>query len=92
MKLCLRITFSVGVREGLLQKYVLKQATKLGIEGTAQFIDSENVRVIACGLKEHVDDFVDALHQGSAKYELDDIQLEPFPKGRDYRGAFRVIE
>jgi len=91
MKLCIKITFSIGVQKEFLRSYVLKQANKLDVEGVAQRLEEDQIMIIACGRKEAVDDFVDTIHQGSAKYKLDDIELEPF-MGKDYRGVFRVIE
>ena len=92
MSLCLRITFRADVKEGFLRTFVLKHAKKCGVEGTARFIEDGKILVIVCGSKENVDDFVDELHAGAIKHNIDDVQLEPFLKSRDYRGAFRVIE
>lgn len=92
MSLCLRVTFSADAKEGFLRIFVLKHAKQCGVEGTARFIEEGKVLVVVCGERDKVDDFVDALHLGAVKYKIDDIQLEPFLKSRDYRGAFRVIE
>ena len=92
MSICLRITVSVGVQKGFLRSFLQKEALKFDVEGVAQFVDSDKVQIIACGKKETVDEFVDAVHQGSRKYKLDNIELEPFLKTKDYRGIFRIIE
>jgi len=92
MILCIRITFSIGEHKGFLRNFVLKHANKLEVAGTAQIADGDMVKIIACGQKENIDAFVDSLYQGSVKYHLDNISLEPFPKGKDFRGVFRVLE
>ncbi len=93
MKKCLRITFNAAIPKGFLQDFVLKNARKLDLEGTAQVVQQEEkVRVLVCGLKENVDEFLDTLHKGTPKVMLEDIEIEPFLKDRDYRGVFRVIE
>jgi len=92
MKLCIKMTFVVGTQKEFLRSYVLKHATKLEVEGTAQLADANMVHIIACGRKDNVDDFIDVIHQGSGKYAFDQIELQPFVKTRDYRGVFRVIE
>ena len=92
MKLCIKITFSIGSRGDFLRAYLLKHANNLAVEGTARLIESSRAMIIACGKKDNVDDFVDVIHEGSSKYKLDNIELEPFMKIKDYRGIFRVIE
>jgi len=92
MKLCVKMTFMVGTQKDFLRAYVLKYATKLEVEGTAQIAEENKAVIIACGKKDNVDDFVDVIYKGSSKYNLDAIEMEPFVKMRDYRGVFRVIE
>lgn len=52
----------------------------------------KELRIIACGLKEQVDQFVDLVHKDAAQAGINDINIEPFVKAKDYRGAFRIIE
>lgn len=92
MSLCLQITFSVDSRSNFLRNFVLKHATKLEVEGTAQLITGDKVKIIACGEKENVDSFIDVIHHNATKFKIENIELEPFIKGKDYRGVFRVIE
>jgi len=92
MSICLRITVSVGVQEGFLRTFVQKNAYNLDVEGVAQFLDNVKAQIIACGSKDLVDQFVDVLHQGMRQYQLDNIELEPFARAKDYRGIFRIIE
>lgn len=93
MHKCLKITFSSSIPEGFLHDFVQKNAKKLNLEGVVQIVPSENrIKLIVCGGKDAVDQFVDLLHKGSSKAIPDDIQIEPFLKDKDYRGVFRVIE
>ncbi len=67
-------------------------AHRLNIEGPAKLIDAETVRIIACGLNENIDDFVDSLYKGYKNAKPSIIEVEPFLRDRDYRGVFRLIE
>lgn len=77
--------------DDFLQEVVRKQATKCQLEGTAQVADNK-INIIACGDKTNMDQFLDLLHKGTAKFKPDNVELEPFFKEKDYRGVFRVIE
>ena len=77
---------------GILRSFVQKYAHTLNIEGTAQLVGSQEVLIVACGTKDKVDSFLDALHKGSKQWLPENILIEPFLKERDYRGVFRVIE
>ena len=50
------------------------------------------VKIVACGIKDKMDTFIDILHQGSTASRPEDIEVEPFLKEKEYRGVFRVIE
>lgn len=91
MKQCLKITVLIKSSDDCLHDFVRKYATKYALEGTAQSID-DRIHIIACGDKENMDMFLDALHKGTAKHRPESIELEPFFKEKDYRGVFRVIE
>lgn len=92
MKKCLRIAFGASSPGSLLNE-LQKKGSKLGVEGTIQFVASEKeLLIIVCGIKEQVDQFVDLLHKDAAQAGISDINIEPFVKIKDYRGAFRVIE
>ncbi|MFC1842973.1 acylphosphatase [Candidatus Dependentiae bacterium] len=88
---CLVITLAVGAVKGFLDNFVKKHANSLHLEGVAQFVDDEHVKIVVCGPSENVDDFIDLLYEKSSKFKLDDIAVESFFKDRDYRGIFRVI-
>lgn len=92
MKKCLKIAIRMP-HLGQLMGELQKKGSKLGIEGTVQFVASEQeLKVIVCGDKELVDQFVDMVHKEAALAGITDINIEPFVKTKDYRGAFRVIE
>jgi acylphosphatase len=82
----------VNVQEGFLQKVVQKTARKYGLEGVAQLMGGQKVKIVVCGVKEHVDSFVDIIHKELEKPYNDTLEIEPFLKDRDYRGVFRIIE
>jgi len=94
MKKCLKIILEVqNIPKDFLKKSIQKKASTLKVEGTAQLLaDSTLLRIIACGKKDDVDAFLDILHKEIAMLEVDDMQVEPFLKEKDYRGVFRVIE
>lgn len=89
---CLKITFTGNFPKGFLQKYVLKCARDFLIEGHAQLIMENAVKIIVCGSLEHVDAFLDKLYDDLNQIELDELLVEPFAKDRDFRGVFRVLE
>ena len=93
VKKCLQIFFSAeDIPEDFLNNFVKKNAVKRALEGIARLIHNEiRVEIVVCGIKEQVDDFVDALSKGSSKVMLDDIEVEPYAKEKDYRNVFRVI-
>ena len=92
MNQCLQITFTPKNDLEALYEFIQKQASKCGIEGTIQTVDKTIVRVMACGTRDSIEQFLDTLHKGVAEKKLDGIEIEPFLKDRDYRGVFRVIE
>ncbi len=92
MNKCLRIVFTADFPEGFLRSFIQKQAQRFNLEGIAQTTSEKEIRIVACGTKNEVDEFLDALHKGSSKCIPEDIQIEPFLNDKDYRGVFRVIE
>lgn len=88
---CVRILVFAQLSIETLQNYVQKPARSLKIEGSAH--KGENsTKIIACGEKEQVDQFVDIIHKDLAGYSEEPIEVEPFLKDRDYRGVFRIIQ
>ena len=92
MHKCLKITFTADLPEGFLQEAIQKHARKLSVEGVAQMLMDNFVKIVVCGTMDEVDSFLDLLYKEVAKIELDELQVEPFLKDKDYRGVFRVIE
>ena len=92
MNKCLRIVFTADVSSDFLRSFIQKHARKMSIEGTAQVVALQKIRIIACGTKDNVEAFLDIIHQGSASCTPENIEVEPFVKDKDYRGVFRVIE
>lgn len=92
MNKCLRITFSVDLKAGFLHDVVQAEARKNALEGYAQQVNTEQVRIIVCGDSDKIEAFLDALHRQSLQYHIANIVAEPFLKDRDYRSVFRVIE
>ena len=92
MKQCLMITFSGKFEDDFLRSFVQKNANELGLEGTVQVRNSNNVRITVCGNKDNIDKFIDLIYEASATGRINGIEIAPFLKERDYRGVFRVIE
>jgi acylphosphatase len=92
MKKCLKITFISSKIEGFLNDFVQKNARVLHLEGTVQFIEPNEVSIIACGSKENIDTFLDIIHQGFGPHIPENVSVEPFLKEKDYRGIFRILE
>lgn len=92
MKKCLKITFIAHSLDGGFKESVQNAARKLNVEGTVQFIEPNEMVIIACGSKDNIDAFLDTVHQGFGVYVPEDVQVEPFLKEKDYRGIFRILE
>jgi acylphosphatase len=92
MKKCLKITFVSTVLDGGMRDFVQAAARKLGLEGTVQVVEPNEISIIACGSKGAIDEFLDVIHQGFGSHIPEDVQVEPFLKERDYRGIFRILE
>jgi len=92
MNKCLRIVIFGNFSTDFLSSFVLKSARKYELEGTGRLIDEDQALVVVCGEKDNVDEFLDVIHKGSAKWALSDLEVEPFLRDKDYRGVFRIIE
>ena len=92
MKKCLKITLIAKMVRAELRDFIQAAARKLGVEGTVQLIEPNEIVIIACGSKDNIDDFVDNIHQGFGTNIPEDVQVEPFLKEKDYRGIFRILE
>lgn len=92
MKKCLKITFFGNIPVDFLQVFVQKHAKQLALEGIAQMVEENQVKIIVCGEKEALDSFVDLLHKGTPTVFLENIEVEPFLTTKEYRNVFRLIE
>ncbi len=99
MNKCLRIIITAKFSDDLLRSFIHKSAKSLGLEGTAQIIDSETkdaqykkVLIAVCGDTKVLDEFIDVFHKGTKGFDLKSMEVEPFLKDKDYRSVFRVIE
>ncbi|MGE0207409.1 MAG: acylphosphatase [Candidatus Babeliales bacterium] len=94
MNQCLHIRFSLDEPMQFLYQVIQKNARELGIEGIVQMANPAHheVRLLACGSRSAIDDFLDLLHKEAAQEIIKNIEIEPFVKERDFRGVFRVIE
>jgi acylphosphatase len=92
MSQCLRIIITVKKIDDALFDFIQKSAQKNSIEGVVQAVGADKVRISVCGAKDSIENFIDALHKGAPKVpDMNDFEMEPFLKDKDYRGVFRVI-
>lgn len=92
VKKCLKISMPLSPGDPLIQQ-IQKHGIKMGVEGTlSQSPHDKDVKIVVCGLKDQVDKFVDLLHKEALQRGITDINIEPFVRIKDYRGAFRIIE
>lgn len=79
-----------------LYQTIKKRIPFEGLEGVVQ-PEEEEVHMVIYGLKERVDDAVDALEEfviteGAQTQHMMGLSVEPFLKDEDYRGVFRFIQ
>lgn len=90
---CLRIILMVPRNEShVLHDLIECNARRLELEGSVQMVEHDKMQIIACGAHEAVEQLVDVLYENDNEVCLNDIEVEPFVKDRDFRGVFRVIE
>jgi acylphosphatase len=92
MHKCVRIIISIPKTKGFLQSVVQPCARQFGIEGVAQVQVPHSIKIVVAGSKEAIDSFIDILHRESVSHNINQIEVEPFVKDRDFRGIFRIIE
>ncbi len=92
MKKCLRIKIHADIPKSLLSDFIKKNAHTFQIEGSVQVVGVREIRIVACGKKDAVEEFIDALYDGYEKWVPEEMEVEPFLKSQDYRGIFRIIE
>jgi acylphosphatase len=92
MNKCIAITLEGNLPSGFLNNKVLKSARECRIEGVAHKIGKNTIKILACGTVETIDDFLDILHKDLSSIEIQNFDVLPFLKDKDYRGVFRIIE
>jgi len=94
MNKCLRIALTTQASTDFLYSVIQKHARKLGLEGMAQMIDPKgnHIRITVCGPAVDLDHFIDLIHKETTKFDVHDMEVEPFLKDKDYRSVFRVID
>lgn len=92
MKKCLKIVLMGNFGKDFVHEVIQQNARTLQLEGTAQHVLPNQIRIIVCGMQDLLDSFLDIVHAGSAKWHIEDIEIEPFLREKDYRGVFRIIE
>jgi acylphosphatase len=94
MNKCLRIRMIARFPDNFLNAFIQKEAKKCGLEGTAQIVNPQKgeIKITICGTAEALDDFIDSIYTGTEGFEIDELEIEPFLKDKDYRQVFRVIE
>lgn len=91
MKKCSRIIVKGNVQGVFFRDFVKQQAQDLNIEGTVQNAHDGTVIINACGTTDKLEDFIDALYQGSPKASVEEVAEEPMTQTKDFRGVFRII-
>lgn len=87
MNKCVKITVYRDCTDKIVQNFIYDLACKLKIEGVAQPA-TESIKIVACGKKEGIDNFIDSLNRES---NINNIEIEPSMRDKDYRGVFRII-
>lgn len=91
MSQCLKIMVHGEDAANQVTSFIQKYAKKYGLEGMVQVYNGQ-LQIVACGSKDNLDHFLDALHHGEKKVKLSRFLIEPIFKSKDYRGVFRIIE
>ncbi len=89
---CVKVSLMIEHDEALVHDTIQKQARKLELEGVVYAAVAGELKIFACGHKERIDEFLDFMHKEAAKRKVEDVEVEPFIKDKDYRGVFRVIQ
>lgn len=92
MNKCIRIEFDAEIGKDFLHKKILKKAREALLEGVAYQTDAGGFKIVLCGSNEALDDFLDFFHKEMALVAVNELEILPFLKDKDYRGIFRVIE
>lgn len=90
MRKCIKIQFECKKGAQAL-KFVQKSATHCGVEG---FVEARGnkVSVVSCGQEDVLDEFLDTLYIGTSTVVCENIEVESYETGRDFRGVFRILD
>lgn len=92
MRQCVKIKVIGNVQMASYREYVQKHAQRYDIEGTIQNAeDKHSVIIMACGIAEKLDELIDALYKGTPESKVEEVQVEPMIKEKDFRSVFRII-
>lgn len=92
MNKCIRFVIEGTLPKDFLTSHILHQARHYQLEGIAQQLNENSVRVLACGTPDQLDNFLDELHRSLQDLSITPFDVIPFLKDRDFRGVFRIIE
>ena len=92
MKKCIKVQFYTKNPQEFLKQVMPIGIKNFKIEGFAQALDVQTVQIFMCAEQEELDNFLDLIYENIDRYALENIELEPFLKDRDFRGVFRVVE
>lgn len=85
----LEIVVSGRVQGVCYRAFTLKQANKLGIKGYAKNLVNGNVKVVAFGQDNALDNFINLLKEGPSMARVDDMQISELIPGNKY-SHFRI--
>lgn len=91
MKRSVRITVRGKIQGVSYRAFAKEQAEKLHLEGTIQNNSDGTIIIDISGIPDILEEFIDALYEGSPKSHVESIEEEPLPQGRNFRGIFRII-
>ena len=92
MKKCVKIIMNFDADNDILRNFIHKKACNSSIEGSVQALGDNQIKIIACGKSDLLEEFIDDLYRGYKKIYPKNIAVKPFLRLADYRGVFRIIE
>jgi len=91
MKKCLKIHVIGSGQSSTYKTAAQKKAQTLGIEGTLQNSNDNDIIILARGEADNLDKFIDFLYHAVPKNNIEDVEAEPYTQEKDFRSVFRVI-
>jgi acylphosphatase len=87
VKISIRGTFD----HNIFDEFILQRASKLGIQGSLQVFDNNNLLVYAVGETESVEFLIDDIYGDASGANVEELNVKPLDEDKDFRGIFRVI-